>query len=521
MQHLLTILLVFGLVVAADDKPVSRIKVSRTTTYFNGPITKDGLIDYATAINRRKKGQSTSASNSNVLFWKAIGSKPSGRSVAIDSRFFKLMGMTQPSQEGKYFHGLAMYMDREGAAKSPGPEKRRLQKQARKQLALAQSQPWRSHDQALVVTWLKSNSDALDLVVLGTARPSYYSPLFVPPRPGTLLANSLVSVELPGVQALRDCARALLARAMWHLGERRLQASWADLLACHRLGRLVGQGPTMLDVLIGHSIEDMAIRGELVFLQDGRVKKKDIAEIRKNLQLLPPMARCVVAVDLAERSMFLDAVQRLASGGGAAMENLFGPVGKQLAAATKKSADGVDWETVMSIGNGWYNRVVTAQREPDRENRQAGLQKIKRELEKTAEEIRSRSKAGSLPKTKTAISEFAGNLLVTLMFPASLKVQQAEDRFRQRFENLEIAVALAGYQRDRGKYPVSVDQLVPKYLKHVSRDGFNGRPLTYRKTTSGYVLYSVGPNGKDDQGRAVDSEPGADDISIRVPITGK
>ena len=114
MQHLLTILLVFGLVVAADDKPVSRIKVSRATTYFNGPINKDGLIDYATAINRRKKGQSASASNSNVLFWKAIGSKPSGRSAAIDPGFFKLLGISPPSPEGKYFQGLAMYMDRDG-----------------------------------------------------------------------------------------------------------------------------------------------------------------------------------------------------------------------------------------------------------------------------------------------------------------------------------------------------------------------------------------------------------------------
>ncbi len=521
MQHLLTTLLVFGLVVAADDKPVSRIKVSPTTTYFNGPVTEDGLIDYATAINRRKKTQSASASNSNVLFWKAIGSKPSGRSAAIDPGFFKLLGISPPSQEGKYFQSLVMYMDREGAAKSPGPEKRRLQKQARKQLALAQLQPWRNREQPLVSAWLKSNSDALDLVVLGTARPSYYSPLFVPQRPGDLIANSLVSVELPGVQALRDCARALLARSMWHLGERRLQASRADLLACHRLGRLVGQGPTMLDVLIGHSIEEMAIRGELVFLQDGRVKKEDIAEVRKNLELLPPMARCVVAVDLAERSMFLDAVQRLANGEAAAMENLFGPVGKQLAEATKKSVDGVDWETVMSIGNGWYNRAVTAQREPVRKQRQAGLRKISRELKKMADEIRRRSKTGPLPKTKKAVSEFVAHLLVTLMFPASLKVQEAEDKHRQRFGNLEVAVALAGYQRDRGKYPASVDQLVPKYLEHVRRDSFSGRPLTYRKTTSGYVLYSVGPNGKDDQGRTADFEPGADDISIRVPVTVK
>ena len=412
-------------------------------------------------------------------------------------------------------------MDRVVAAKSPGPEKRRLRKQARKQLALAQLQPWRSREQPLVAAWLKSSGGSLDLLVLGTTRPSYYSPLFVPKQPGDLIANSLVSVELPGVQALRNCARALLARSMWHLGEGRLQASWADLLACHRLGRLVGQGPTMLDVLIGHSIEEMAIRGELVFLQDGRVKKKDITSIRKNLVLLPPMASCVVAVDLAERSMFLDAVQRLASGGVAAMGNLFGPAGKQLAAATKKSADGVNWETVMSIGNGWYNRAVTAQREPDRRKRQAGLQKISRELDEMADAIRRRSKAGSLPRTKKAASEFVAQLLVTLMFPASLKVQEAEDQYRQRFGNFQVAVALAGYQRDRGKYPVRVDQLVPKYLKHVPRDSFNSRPLTYRKTTSGYVLYSVGLNGKDDQGRAGDSEPGADDISIRVPITGK
>jgi hypothetical protein len=49
-------------------------------------------------------------------------------------------------------------------------------------------------------------------------------------------------------------------------------------------------------------------------------------------------------------------------------------------------------------------------------------------------------------------------------------------------------------------------------------DLFSGKALIYRPAENGFVLYSVGANGKDDGGRTYGEEPlGSDDIVIRIP----
>ena len=47
---------------------------------------------------------------------------------------------------------------------------------------------------------------------------------------------------------------------------------------------------------------------------------------------------------------------------------------------------------------------------------------------------------------------------------------------------------------------------------------FAGKPLIYRPSETGYLLYSVGVNGKDDEGRWYDDDPPGDDPSVRMPL---
>lgn len=57
-----------------------------------------------------------------------------------------------------------------------------------------------------------------------------------------------------------------------------------------------------------------------------------------------------------------------------------------------------------------------------------------------------------------------------------------------------------------GRFPESLDQLVPNYLGEVATDPFDGRPLRFTRTTDGVVIYSVGENGVDDGGSVVPGE---------------
>jgi hypothetical protein len=53
----------------------------------------------------------------------------------------------------------------------------------------------------------------------------------------------------------------------------------------------------------------------------------------------------------------------------------------------------------------------------------------------------------------------------------------------------------------KGAIPDSLDVLVPSFLAAVPDDPYNGQPLKFRKTSKGYVVYSVGPDGQDDGGK--------------------
>jgi hypothetical protein len=114
--------------------------------------------------------------------------------------------------------------------------------------------------------------------------------------------------------------------------------------------------------------------------------------------------------------------------------------------------------------------------------------------------------------------EMIGNIMIGLMLPAFDKIQSAAERFEQEQRNLHLAFLLAAYQQDHGRYPEKLDELVPKYLVNIPNDFFSDKPLIYRPEGKGYLLYSVGPNGTDEEGRGPDDEPRGDDLSVRMPV---
>jgi len=68
---------------------------------------------------------------------------------------------------------------------------------------------------------------------------------------------------------------------------------------------------------------------------------------------------------------------------------------------------------------------------------------------------------------------------------------------------LDAAVAMLAiheYHRRNGDYPQSLDELMPDLLPRLPIDYADRRPLRYRRTGEGYVLYSIGPDGKDNGG---------------------
>lgn len=69
---------------------------------------------------------------------------------------------------------------------------------------------------------------------------------------------------------------------------------------------------------------------------------------------------------------------------------------------------------------------------------------------------------------------------------------------------LTVMLALRAYKAEHGSYPNRLDALAPHYLAHVPDDPFAlSTPLRYRRLGKTFLLYSVGPDGKDDGGKPI------------------
>ena len=72
---------------------------------------------------------------------------------------------------------------------------------------------------------------------------------------------------------------------------------------------------------------------------------------------------------------------------------------------------------------------------------------------------------------------------------------------------LLLGLALKIYKDEHGKYPTSFSELVPGIISKVPDDPFAlTGTFKYRLEKDKYVLYSVGPDGKDDGGTPIDDK---------------
>jgi hypothetical protein len=374
---------------------------------------------------------------------------------------------------------------------------------------------WTAKQYPNIAGWLNANEKPLALVVEATRRTQYYCPL-VPKTKGKG-SPGLIGVLIPSVQKCRELANALTSRAMLRLGEGRFDEAWEDLLACHRLGRHVGRGATLIELLVGIAIDAIAGKADPAFLEQAALKNEQISKCLRELRELRPMPMAANKVDLGERFMFLDAVVMLDRDGAEALD-----ASKAAQPFLSLFQRKINYERALRNANRWYDRMAQAMRSQDRQAREKELARIEKETDDVVMKSR-KFKPGMLElvlskDSDKVLGEHIGNILIGLLTPAVRKVLSASDRCEQLQSNLHVAFALAAYNRDHGRYPKELTVLVPKYLDTIPKDLFSDKPLIYRPTEKGYLLYSVGVNAKDEQGQSFDDQPPGDDLTVRMPL---
>ncbi len=92
------------------------------------------------------------------------------------------------------------------------------------------------------------------------------------------------------------------------------------------------------------------------------------------------------------------------------------------------------------------------------------------------------------------------HILSRMFLPSLHSPQVKEARAIAALRAAKIALAIERYRLAKSGLPDSPDDLVPKLLDAVPSDPFDGQSMRYKKLEKGYVVYSVGEDGKDDGG---------------------
>ncbi|QJW93428.1 type II secretion system protein [Frigoriglobus tundricola] len=494
-------------VASADEKPPApKLPLGKDTTYVVGPLDKHGYIDYEAALNAEMSKGVNPNKNANVLLVQSFGPAPEGGD-GMPAEYFKWLDVPAPPKDGDYFLGIyKVAHDKLGLTQE--------QMEALYEfMGRANQRPWAAKDCVPLAEWLKINERPLATAIEATKRPEYFNPLTSRRSEGE--SSNLIGALLPTVQKCREIASALTCRAMLKLGEKKYDDAWADIYACHRLGRLLTRGATLIETLVGIAISQIATNATLAYLDRADLSAKQTLERLKELHALPPVAALADKIGTGERMMGLDGLQLVRRGGHLERPNVK-PTPEELKALEK-----IDWVPAMQALNAHYDRTAAAMRIKDRAAREKEFDVIEKELDervKVGRTLESLQKLISDAGEGKVTGKKIGDVLVALLAPGVRKIQQAHDRVTQVERNLHVAFALAAYRKDNGAYPTKLADLAPAYLAAVPDDLFANQPIIYKPDAKGYLLYSVGPNGRDDGGRWYNDDPPGDDPNVRMPL---
>lgn len=475
-----------------DSGPL--VTISRETTRITEPLREDGYPDYVAALNAITSEGVTRRNNAAVLLWKALGPEEIPRHLRWE--YFRALGMKIPSKEGEYLKPLAEFEEELEMSVEPGSEDE-LPPTLDEQRDEAATRPWSRDEFPLLAQWLEVNEKPLELVVRASRREHYYSPHIPDGDP------PLVSGLMAGITSAKSAAQALTTRAMLRAGEKRWEEAARDLVACHRLGRLVGRSPLLIHALIGMAFTSMATEGSkaLALAEDlpADVARKHLEQLAE----LPPPPSMLECLDKGERFFFLDAVCTLARNpsaltafdGGSSSGGFLDTIRDVII----RSA--FDWDEILRIGNRWMDRIVEAGRIEDREEREKALAGVYGDLEAQAAQQSKPLVRAAMMLSAESRSKHVGLLLVSLMLPASGFTFKKETEHLQRLDLVRVALALAAYEGERGEFPEALEALQTEYLEEIPRSRASGEPLAYSRRENGYVITAGDP--EEDEGLTI------------------
>jgi tRNA A-37 threonylcarbamoyl transferase component Bud32 len=299
--------------------------------------------------------------------------------------------------------------------------------------------------------------------------------------------RTFVTTLLPEQQELRDVARLLLCDGLLRASERDTTGAMQSVRCILHCARIIGDEPMMISQLVRVSVVRLALSGTQRILSEGEADESEVARIQGLL------------ADESEH--------------------------RYLVIGARGERGGMHWLLSALAGGDLSPQKLAEYCLPEARAQFASLKTVPQMRAMDARTLREMSRwveiAGRpLAEQQRLAAEWddAQASSHNVLLPRASAITASHIQFQAELRSALAALAAERHRLAHGDWPRNLGDLVPQYLKQVPEDPYTGQPLRFRRLTDGAVIYSVGSDRVDNEGKLDRIGPGTDgtDIGFRL-----
>ena len=365
---------------------------------------------------------------------------------------------------------------------------------------------WTDEHYPVMGKYVDEISPLLDLAIEAVRKDFYFVP--------SLRMRDDSDILLPCVSVNRRIAVDLLVRANRSIANGDFDSAWRDIDAAMRLGAYLQGHHFVTSSNLGYGIFYTGWPVVVRFLQESELSKELLQKCFTDLQSWPDLNDAMERRIQSHRFGSLDMIDYYSSASRTERNMLESDLPKKAS-----SVLGIDWTLAAKAANRFFDELEQLQN-----GNLTDHEKIT-EYEQIMTDLNARFSGNGIGLYLSRGCRSNHIAIKNCYHYFSYDIFVKMDRLYQiRRQLLAFAFELEAEKQQNGRYPATLDFLNDRYTQEQLTDPINKIPFVYRpnETGDGYLLYSVGWNGIDENGSWIDT-PGLrnmttnDDIGITIP----
>jgi len=331
-----------------------------------------------------------------------------------------------------------------------------------------------------LVECLEKNKQAFEELRKATEHPYYWN--HYQKRSQANLSAVLMPNVMQSLSTYRRLARTMRWLIRYEAYNGNIDSALKDCIVLQKFGNhLQGKG-LLIDQLVGVSIEALAFDGICMVLYKTEVSADTLKMLQKELSKQFKKQETIIDPDV-EKVFWYDQIQRTFTDDGKGD-------GRVLMRGLPYAV--ADWKDILQVMRFSYpsRREVVAKIDGFFEQANEFFYRTPWDL---------RNDDTDKEKWNETLQQIGP--MLSILEPTFRRVSQLAWRLETHRRGILTIATVMWYRKDRDHYPDNLNELISTgYLDSLPMDPFSGKPLVYKKTGDGFVLYSIGEDFKDDGG---------------------